>query len=359
MLTIYRRHQLDCEFRNKKNQRTARANNCEKKCPIWVQGTLAGERVRRSLDLNSWQAASDLIHSWNASGRIGVERVVAPPLEGAISRFISDAEARGLKASSLKKYQRLLDELLAYAKCRNVGSLERITVDFLRQFRESMEHAHITQQKKIEYLRAFLGFAVDSGWIQKNPAKAVKLARVSHKPTLPFSAEELRKLLEACDSFKGNGARLHALILLLRHSGLRIGDAVALERSRIQDGRLFLYTAKTGTPVRCPLPRHVVKELNALPGDRYFFWNGKSKLQTALGGLYRAFIALALRAKVGDPHFHRLRNAFAVSLLEKGVAVEQVAMLLGNTPAIVLKHYRPWMRSLQANLEKAVESAWV
>ena len=357
MLTIYRRHAPDCQFHGRTRQRSARANSCEKRCPIWVQGSLRGETVRRSLDLRSWEAASDLIHKWNASGQIGVEKITAPPLTEAVSRFIKDAEARGLRPSSIKKYQRLLDELLAYCKFKNVSALERITVDFLRQFRESMTHAPLTQQKKVEYLRAFFGFAADAGWIPKNPAKAVKLARITQKPTLPFSADEISKLLDACATFKGNGARLHALILLLRHSGLRIGDAVALERSRIEDGRIFLYTAKTGTPVRCPLPAAVIKELRALPGEKYFFWSGTSKLQTALGGFYRAFLALAIRAKVQSPHFHRLRNSFAVSLLEKGVPVETVAMLLGNTPAIVLKHYSPWVLTRQASLEAAVLKA--
>ena len=132
MLTIYRRHTIDCQFNGKKNQRSARANSCEKKCPIWVQGSLSGKSVRRSLDLRSWTAASDLITKWNASGQIGVERQDAPNVLEAVSRFLADAEARGLRPSSLKKYERLLDELLAYCKLKNVGDLGRVTVDLLR-----------------------------------------------------------------------------------------------------------------------------------------------------------------------------------------------------------------------------------
>jgi integrase/recombinase XerD len=54
-------------------------------------------------------------------------------------------------------------------------------------------------------------------------------------------------------------------VLLLRHSGLRIGDAVTLERSRITGGKLFLYTAKTGTPVYVPLPDFVLTDFEAVP----------------------------------------------------------------------------------------------
>jgi hypothetical protein len=45
-------------------------------------------------------------------------------------------------------------------------------------------------------------------------------------------------------------------------------------------------------------------------------------------------------------------------LLEQDVSVEAVAMLLGNTPAIVVKHYSPWIRSRQRILEAAVQTTW-
>ena len=118
-------------------------------------------------------------------------------------------------------------------------------------------------------------FCLESEWISKNPAKAVKLPRVKHQPTLPFTSEDVEKLLAACDEFQGNSRRLRALISLIRHSGLRIGDATNLERTRIKKGKLFLYTAKTGTPVWCPLPEDVLDELTAFAGERSF-WSGRS-----------------------------------------------------------------------------------
>ena len=77
--------------------------------------------------------------------------------------------------------------------------------------------------------------------------------------------------------------RLRALVFLLRYSGLRIRDAVTLSRNRIQDDKLFLYTAKTGTAVYCPLPPFVVKALDAIPASTYFFWTGLSKPKSAVG----------------------------------------------------------------------------
>jgi len=51
-----------------------------------------------------------------------------------------------------------------------------------------------------------------------------------------------------------------------RWSRLRISDAAKLERSKLtDDGKLFLYTQKTGQPVYVPLPPSVAKSLRELP----------------------------------------------------------------------------------------------
>lgn len=58
------------------------------------------------------------------------------------------------------------------------------------------------------------------------------------------------------------------MILLLRYSGLRIRDAATLERSRIKNGKLFLYTQKTGTPFWLPLPPTVLNTLKQVSNDK-------------------------------------------------------------------------------------------
>ena len=70
-------------------------------------------------------------------------------------------------------------------------------------------------------------------------------------------------------------------------------DAATLSRNRIQGDKLFLYTAKTGTPVYCPLPPFVMEALNAIPESTYFFWTGLSTPKTA-AGIWQAEAALCL-----------------------------------------------------------------
>ena len=127
---------------------------------------------------------------------------------------------------------------------------------------------------------------MDSGWLDRNPAKVIRLPVVDFIPTMPFTAEDMEKILWAADTVReihpkmnpGIERKLRALILLMRYSGLRISDAVMLRRERIVKGKLFLYQAKTKQPVWIPLPPVVIETLKEIDeGTTYYFWTGRGK----------------------------------------------------------------------------------
>jgi len=199
--------------------------------------------------------------------------------------------------------------------------------------------------------------AVQSDWMAANPAASVGRPHVKQSPTLPFSETEMASILK-----QATDPRWHALIQVLRWSGLRIGDAMKLTEDKFQKSRLLLRTAKTGASVFVPLPEFVMQELATLPRyGGYLFWKraGESSVDTAAGNARRALRKIFQRAGIKDGHPHRFRDSFSVGLLEKGVPTEVVAALLGHTDVrITQKHYAPWVRSRQENLEKAVAAAW-
>ena len=160
---------------------------------------------------------------------------------------------------------------------------------------------------------------------------------------------------------KENALRLRAFVLLLRYSGMRIGDTVSLSADRIKGNRLFLYTAKTGTPVNTVLPDFVLEALEACPKvtDVYFFWNGKDKLETTVGSWRKRLGKLFQLAEVRKGHAHRFRDTFAVELLLAGVPIEKVSVLLGHQSVrITERHYSPWVRARQEQLEQDLKRVW-
>jgi integrase len=183
---------------------------------------------------------------------------------------------------------------------------------------------------------------------------------------MPFTAEEVERIVWACDLYSNNGrygqgnkARMKAFVLIMRYTGLRIRDVVCLQRSALQDGRLFVRTQKTGVPVRLPLPPFVLEAMEKVSpvNNQYFFWSGLGLPKSAVADWQRSFRKLLHLAGVKG-HPHMMRDTFAISLLEKGIPTESVAALLGNTPAIVQKHYSPWVKSRQLLLEKQLMETW-
>ena len=83
--------------------------------------------------------------------------------------------------------------------------------------------------KNLERMRAFFRFCEQARWVDRDPAASVKAPKVKRTPTLPFSAEEMKRILDACDQYPGNADRMKAFVLTMRHSGLRIGDTIALK----------------------------------------------------------------------------------------------------------------------------------
>jgi site-specific recombinase XerD len=355
MLNLYRRHQPPCRYRSR------RYRTCN--CPIWVQGSLRGEYIRRGLDLRSWSAATDLIRDWEATGEIGVvKRPDIPTIAEAVDLFLQDARAQRLSPETIRKYENLLSRrLVPWCEAKGYRYLKQLGVEQMRQFRATWADGPNYATKNLERLRGFFRFCLQDDWIAKNSARAVKAPRVTENPTLPFTDMEMERILDACDRYPGNRDRLRAFVLVMRYSGLRIGDTIALHQGRLCQNKLLLYTAKTGTPVCLPLPPVVMTALARLEtnANGRFFSTGDAKPQTARANWSRYLDTLFDLAKVRGAHSHRFRDTFAVSLLLKGVSLESVSRLLGHSSIRVTeRHYAPWVKARQTILEAEVQRTW-
>ena len=360
MLTIYRRHRKDCEHRSEGRK----YRRC--RCPIWVDGFLAGQEVRKSLDVADWQKAQDIVREMEATESHPKETVEPITLQTAKERYLADAQARMLNESTIYKYRLLFKQISEFAQKRGLRYLKELDLQTLDEFRSEWKDGPRSSLKKLERLRAFLRFCERRKWIANNPAIDIKAPKIQNRPTLPYPQTEMLKILAAFDKYAkragvANAQRLKAFVLLLRYSGMRIGDTVKCGVDRITENKLFLYTQKTGVPVRCVLPDFVVRELEAAPksSEGHFFWTGKAKLHSAIGKWQRRLQTLFTLAEVRGGHAHRFRDTFAVELLLAGVPLERVSVLLGHQSVrITERHYSPWVRSRQEQLEQDLQRAW-
>jgi integrase/recombinase XerD len=366
MLTIYRRHKATCsQFSEGRNSH----NRC--KCMIWADGVLCGKETRQSVKTRDWTKAQKIVRGWEAEEEI-VEQSAAVTLADAWTALLADLKTR-VSYETVRKYKTLESQMTAWGNERGLLLLSEFDLDSLSQFRQTWKDSQRTASKKVERLRALFSFALARKWVEHNPAKGIKLPKVSMCPTMPLTHGEMVKILAACDSLQARaqaiatlGAhRLKTLILVMRNTGMRVSDAVALTTDRLDGKRLFLYTQKTGVPVYTVLPDSILTALEATPRvtDTRYFWNGQSKRESIVGlwekRLKKVFDLAGISKGQGNAVSHRFRDTFAVELLLAGVPIERVSVLLGHQSVRVTeKHYNPWVRSRQEQLEADVRNAW-
>ncbi len=343
MLSLYRRHRAACPHAGDRISK-----KCH--CTIWATGTLDAKPYRKSLKTRSFVRATQIIRDIEN----GKQEARSITLSAALQAFIAECESRNLNSTTLAKYRRLAASLRSFAGRERIETLSDCTVESLRSFRNSWKLTPRTASKQIERLRAFFGFTIENGWIGSNPAKAIKAPEINPNPTLPFTNEEVSKILAAADF------RTRTFYRLLLHSGLRIIDAAQARPEKIINGKMFLYTQKTGVPVMCPLPPDLLEDIENLTTVGGLYFAVESEKPVTIAEYYRVKLKQAgKKTGVLNARPHRFRDTFAVRLLEKGVPIDTVSILLGHTDIkTTQRSYAPWVKSLQDNLESAVAKTW-
>ena len=348
---------------------------------MWVEGTVGHAYVRRSLKTKSWERAqAECIRLEQARDPSPEKpRPVGVTIPDAVRAYLQDAKDRGLRESTLSKLNTIFrKQFLTWAAKRRFSRLADLDVVALRDFRSSWTDKPLSKSKKQSRVIGFFHFCQRSKWIVEHPMLGIGAIKVDQTPTDYFPADEFERILDSTNFYRdhrgetGNGERIRALTLLMRWSGLRIRDAVTLERSRLSgDDKLLLYQAKTRQPVYVPLPPHVAAALRSVPAGpkpnrMYFFWSGNGLPKTAVADWqrsYRRLFTIAdLRKADGTRkrcHPQMFRDTFAVEMLLAGVPLDQVSILLGHKSIKVTeKHYAPWVRARQEQLENSVRRAW-
>lgn len=290
------------------------------KCPIWVSGTKDKRRIREALKTRDWNKAQEVVRKWDVDGERPKTKVRAT-IEEWRDQFIHDAEARHLSNGTMRLYKLLFRQLIQFAADRGIKFANDMDLAALTDFRAGWKIGALTAAKKLERLRSIFKFALQRKMAEENYAAGLVGPKVKPNPTLPFSKDEMAKILKAADSPEAD-KRVKAFIQTMRHSGLRISDVATLAVESLKGNRLKLYQAKTGEPVSVLLPKIVADALNETPrsNPKYFFWTGESRLETVTG-FWRERISDVLNLAKISGHPHRFRDTFAVVLLEGGASI--------------------------------------
>jgi integrase/recombinase XerD len=310
----------------------------------------------------------------NRKGRVTVVK--------AVDAYMADARSRGLAADTMGKLENIFrKQFLPFAKTEGLEYLDQIDLDALLTFRSTWQEGALVRQKKQERVIGFFWMCFRRNFLSQNPALGLSKIKTNQVPTDYFPKDEFQRIVDATFIYgdprggyipvEDTRTRLRALTLLMRWSGLRIRDAVILERDRLHEDSLLLYQAKTGQPVYVPLPPEVVEALQNIPdgpkpNPRYFFWSGNGLPKSAVADWQRSYRRLFEIANIrkldGERkrcHPHMFRDTFAVEMLLAGVPIDQVSILLGHKSVkITEKHYAPFVKARQLQLQASVRASW-
>lgn len=265
--------------------------------------------------------------------------------------------SRGLRETTLADYRRAIEKRAIPFFGRM--QLADITARDIKQFGQQLAQQNLasnTIRLQLAPLKALLATAVEDGVIRSNLAAGVRLGSMGGKPAIERRAltdDELTRLLaEVSDEHR-------TLVLFLSQTGLRIGEAIALQWGDVDflAKRVHVKRRYHRGTVDAPKSRYGIRSvpITQLMAERLAERRGNSEFResfdhvfgTSVGTphlhrnvLMRMFKPAAEKAGVGWASLHTLRHTCASRLFRLGWNAKQVQVILGHhSPAFTLATY--------------------
>ena len=266
-----------------------------------------------------------------------------------VERYLLTLQARR-SPRTVDAYRRDLAALRAFLD-KNVAD---VTPGELESWVASMRAeglAASTIARRVSAVRAFFRHLVLIGTRDENPAASVQLPRRARTLPRALSPAETERLIDAAVGSTPRGLRDRALVELLYGAGLRVSEAVGLEKNGVAlEDRVVRVLGKGGKERLVPLGRpaaEAVRRYLALGRphlDRRYrpelFLNARGGALTRAGA-FLILRKLADRAGLepGRVHPHLLRHSFATHLLEGGADLRSVQEMLGHADLGTTERY--------------------
>jgi integrase/recombinase XerD len=280
----------------------------------------------------------------------------APPdrLEAAIENYLMHLRVeRGLADATLRAYRAdLLDFAASHGASANWDATVETPVHYLSMLGSPSRGHRIalrptTLRRRAASLRGFYRFCYAEGLIDTDLAGRFDVPRQPRLLPEVLTIDEVDRLLQVRGDHTPEGIRDRALLELLYASGLRISEAVGLDRDDIDlDDALVRVVGKGDRERQVPVGEVAVAWLGRYVSEVRPGWLDKRHVENRRGGplflsvrgdrldrrrAWEMLVAAARSAGLNDGVSpHTLRHSFATHLLEGGADLRIVQELLGH-----------------------------
>jgi len=279
---------------------------------------------------------------------------VAESVEELFTRFEEHLARLALASTTIVNY---LADLKTFARWHADAkgaaySLLELTPDDIREYRRHMQTNEgwtpATINRRLQAVRKFYSFAMETGLTESNPASEVQLIpRPGPSPPRVLAPEEVTSLLQAVQGGRPSLVkRDYAIVQLLLQTGIKLGELTRLCLSDVQlrgDGEGMLLVGG-GNPREGNGNRRRQVPLNSLAcaalqdylqirppltstEDLFLSQDGNRISKRTVQRLIRIYTQAA---GLEDVSAHILRHTFAVSTLADTGDISLVSRLLGH-----------------------------
>ncbi len=209
------------------------------------------------------------------------------------------------------------------------------------------QHEKSSVCRRLSAIRSFLRYSRSQGWIDRDVGQLVPTPRFQKKLPRYLKIDEAKELVEAPDLTQVLGRRDRALLELIYGCGLRVSEAVGLNREGVDlIGGWVRVVGKGDRERRIPLGDAAKVALTSMLEDRggvaaadALFTNFKgSRLSSR--SVARIIVKHLLRiasSKSVSPH--GLRHSFATHLLARGADLRVIQEMLGHAQLSTTQRY--------------------
>jgi integrase/recombinase XerD len=269
--------------------------------------------------------------------------------DAAVDSFLALSTAR-LAPRTVEAYRRDLAALAAWLGDSPARATPAELAAYVAQLRAD-GLAATTIARRVAALRSFYRHQVLLGARPDNPAAELELPRRRRALPRTLSPGEAERLIEAAAGTTPRLLRDRALVELLYGAGLRVSEAVGLERASVDlEKRLVRCVGKGSKERVVPIGREAAEALRRYLARGRPYLDKRHRPELFLnakgGGLTRAGAFLILRRlaataglEPGRVHPHLLRHSFATHLLEGGADLRSVQEMLGHADLATTELY--------------------
>lgn len=300
----------------------------------------------------------DLLDHANPALLVGPLPQAPPEL---LAHVIAARFLAGYSGYTRKAYLQDLRDFFAWCARHDVGVLEagRSTIDFYARGLAELAAdpgsgrtkplGRATVARRLVTLSGYYHYALSEDVIPRSPVDHVRRPKVAEdSPTLGLDRREAGRLLRAAAQ---HSPRARALLTLLLHDGLRIGEALGADvtdLTTVRGHRVLAITRKGGARRHVVLNAAVCDALDTYLAERPVDRTSGPLFNTRTGGRFAPSEAWRLVRKVaaeaGIEHAdrispHSMRHSFVTLAREAGVPLEDVQDAAGHADPRTTRRY--------------------